>query len=57
MTSLMEKVERLAVRKEADTPAMTDVTDPGTHHRTADLAHDKQCSREHFSVALTPCLL
>ncbi|CAK0786805.1 hypothetical protein CVIRNUC_010019 [Coccomyxa viridis] len=29
MSSLMEKVERLVVRKEGDSPAVTDVTDPG----------------------------
>ena len=52
----MEKVERLVVRKEGDSPAVTDVTDPGTPHRTTDLAHGMQCYPEQLAGALTPCM-
>lgn len=52
----MEKVERLVVRKEGDSPAVTDVTDPGTPHRTTDLAHGMQYYPEQLAGALTPCM-
>ena len=52
----MEKVERLVVRKEGDSPAMNDVTDPGTPHRTTDLAHDLRYTRDQFARGLDPLL-
>ena len=52
----MEKVERLVVRKEGDSAAVTDVTDPGTPHRTTDLAHGMQYNPEQLAGAVTPCV-